>query len=80
MASLTIYLDDETLKAVENAAREQGRSVSSWAGRLLFEAAKPLESWPEAYFDTIESFSESTIEEPDEIAVPLDVINLDSTS
>ena len=78
MASLTIYLDEETLKAVENAAKRNGSSVSSWARHHLYEAAKPIKGWPEGYFEEIDSFDESTIEEPEEIAIPLDAIDLNS--
>ena len=78
MASLTIYLDEETLKAVERAAKKNGSSVSSWARYHLFEAAKPIKGWPDGYFERIESFDESTIEEPGEIEAPLDSINLNS--
>ena len=79
MASLTIYLDEETLKAVEAAAKKHGSSVSSWARHHLNEAAKPVKGWPDEYFERIESFCESTIEEPEEVEVPLDTIDFNST-
>lgn len=79
MASLTIYLDEETLKAVEYAAKKSGGSVSSWARHHLQEATKPAKGWPDGYFEKIESFGESTIEEPEEIGIPLDAIHLNST-
>ena len=79
MASLTIYLDEETLKAVEKAAKKTGNSISSWARHHLYEAAKPTKGWPDGYFERIDSFDESTIEEPGEIEIPLDEINLNST-
>lgn len=78
MASLTIYLDEETLKAVEKAAKEAGSSVSSWARNHLSEAAKPVKGWPDGYFEQIDSFDDSTIEEPQEIDVPLDLIDLNT--
>jgi len=77
MASLTIYLDSETLKAVEAAAKRDGSSISSWARHLLSEAAKPKPGWPEGYFEMIDNFDETTIEEPADGLLPLDSIELD---
>ena len=53
MATLTIYLDDETRSAVEAAAAREGRSVSGWARGHLARAAKPEDGWPEGYFEML---------------------------
>ena len=78
MASLTIYLDEETLSAVERAAKKEGCSISSWARHHLYEAAKLKSGWPEGYFETIQNFGETSIREVEEIPIPLDAIDLDS--
>lgn len=77
MASLTIYMDDETLRAVEKAAKEEGASISAWARKHLAEASREEAGWPEGYFETIEAFGGTEIEEPPEVDVPMDEIVLD---
>jgi len=77
MPSLTIYLDPETLRAVEEAARREGSSVSGWARKHLAEASRDGEHWPEGYFEKIEAFGGTGIEEPPEVALALDDIRLD---
>ena len=78
MASLTIYLDKHTLKEVEAAAKRDGKSVSGWAREHLAEASRTTKGWPDGYFETIAGFGGSEIEEPPEVAVPLDDVLLGS--
>ena len=78
MASLSIYLDKDTLKAVEAAAKRDGKSVSGWAREHLAEASLVKKGWPDGYFETIAGFGGTEIEEPPEVAVPLDDILLGS--
>lgn len=77
MATLTIYLDDETLDSVTAAAKRENKSVSGWAREHLKEAAKPSKGWPEGYFEKIKSWGESDLEAPEEIPIPLDDIHFD---
>ncbi|MCB1097740.1 MAG: ribbon-helix-helix protein, CopG family [Verrucomicrobiae bacterium] len=77
MASLTIYLDKDTLKSVETAAKRCGKSVSDWAKEHLAEASRTKKGWPDGYFETIADFGGTEIEDPSEVAVPLDDILLD---
>ena len=79
MASLTIYLDKDTLTAVEKAARREAKSVSSWAREHLAEASQENVGWPEGYFEAIEGFGGTEIEVPPEVDVPLDDIVFHST-
>ncbi len=72
MASLTIYIDKDTLKNVEAAANRDGKSVSGWAREHLAEASRTKKKWPDGYFETIADFGGSEIEEPPESAVHLD--------
>ena len=76
MASLTIYLDEETLRAVERAAKDEGASISAWARKHLAEASREEPGWPKGYFETIEAFGGTEIEEPPEVDVPLDEVVL----
>ncbi len=72
MAKLTIDLDDETLRQIEQAAQKDGSSVASWAGRHLAAASRLPSGWPDQYFETIASFGLTDLEEPPEVAHPLD--------
>lgn len=45
MAQLTIYLDEETLKAVRQAAATEGLSQSQWVASLI--KRKTINEWPE---------------------------------
>ena len=76
MASLTIYLDRDTLKEVEAAAKREGKSVSGWAREHLAEASRTTKGWPDSYFETIADFGGTELEEPPEVAVPLDEVSL----
>ncbi len=44
MAQVTIYLDDETLKRMREAARREGMSMSAWLAGLVRERTR--RSWP----------------------------------
>lgn len=77
MASLTIYLDTETLHQVEDAARREGTSISGWARKCLSEASKPRSEWPDGYFETIAAFGGTELVEVEESATPLDDIAID---
>ncbi|MEX0819893.1 MAG: CopG family transcriptional regulator [Pirellulaceae bacterium] len=80
MATLTIYLDDDTLAAIERAAREEGSSISAWARKHLAEASRETATWPHGYLEEIAAFGGTHIEEPKEVEVPLDDISLDLPS
>lgn len=77
MATLTIYLDDETLDSVTAAAKREHKSVSGWAREHLKEAAKPAKGWPEGYSSLFGSISDSSFEEPSEVPIPLKDIHFD---
>ncbi len=48
MSQLTIYLDQESMRAVKSAARRERLSVSRWASVHLGAAAR--RAWPKDYF------------------------------
>lgn len=48
MSQLTIYLDQESMRAVKSAARRERLSVSRWASIHLGAAAR--RAWPKDYF------------------------------
>lgn len=79
MATLTIHLDSETLAAIEQAARDEGSSISDWARKQLAEASlRERNAFPEGYFEKIAEFGGTQLEEPQEIEKPLDDISLGS--
>ena len=80
MASLTIYLDKDTLMAVEKAARREAKSVSKWAREHLAEASSEKVGWPDGYFEAIAAFGGTEIEIPPEVEGPLDDIVVHRTS
>lgn len=47
MAQVTIYLDPETEKRMEAAARDAGLSRSRWVANLIRE--KTVSEWPESF-------------------------------
>ena len=54
MAQLAIYLDDDTAKRLEAAARKAGKSRSAWVRELV---AEQLESrFPDEWFETYGSW------------------------
>ena len=79
MASLTIYMDQDTLSAVETAARREAKSVSRWAREHLAEASLEKAGWPDGYFEAIAAFGGTEMEVPSEVEMPLDEIVLNST-
>ncbi len=66
MAQLTIYLDEETHRAVEAAAKAKGCSLSRWARGHLREAASS-KGFPEGFFDLFGSVTDASFREPAEL-------------
>lgn len=77
MATMTIYLDDETLARVEKAARRENLSLSRWAREHLSEAATERPAWPEDYFNLFGALDDDTFEAPPELAPADDAPRLD---
>jgi hypothetical protein len=60
MSQLTIYLDDESMRAVKSAARRERLSVSKWASQHLGAAAR--RTWPKDYFALFGSLADCGFE------------------
>lgn len=67
MAQLTIYLDEESHRLVEEAAKREGCSLSQWARGHLVTAAHP-KGWPEGFFELFGSIGDESFVEPEELA------------
>lgn len=73
MKPLLIELDTETLRAAENAARKAGCPLAEWASRCVENAAALSErGWPDGYFEQLSTFSDTDLQDVEEVAVPLD--------
>ncbi len=62
MARLTIYIDKQTKKSIEIAARRAETSVSRWARERLQDVFDT--EWPEGYFELLGALSDSDLERP----------------
>lgn len=65
MAQLTVYIDEETRKKIEMAAKNANSSVSQWVKARLTEALQ--QNWPENYFELFGSLGKSDLERPPEL-------------
>ncbi len=59
MSQLTIYLDDESLRKIENAAALEKSSVSKWVKNRLVQSLE--NQWPTNYFSLFGSLSEKDL-------------------
>ena len=72
MGQLTIYLDDKTIKKIEDAAKLEECSLSKWAKSKLTKALE--KDWPSGYFDIFGSLKNSELERPKELSYSEDTI------
>ncbi len=71
MAQLTIYIDDDTLKRIEQSARKGKESVSGWVKKKLVTS---LDSgWPAHYFELFGSLKNVPLERPKQLFFDKDV-------
>lgn len=69
MAQLTIYLDDESLKRIEDAATKAKSSVSGWVKARLVQSLE--DQWPADYFRMLGTLGDD-FQRPAEIGFPGD--------
>ena len=62
MAQLTVYIDEETRRGIEEAARNAGMSVSRWVKERLSRELRG--QWPERYFEVLGSLEDDDLERP----------------
>jgi len=65
MPQLTVYIDEETLKKVHIAARNEHYSISKWVKNKLTEAL--VNTWPKDFFNLFGSLAEEEIERPEQL-------------
>ena len=71
MAQLTIYIDQETIRKIENAAAENRVSVSRWVRDTIQAALK--DQWPASFSRLFGTLSGTDLEEPEELDYESDV-------
>ena len=62
MSQLTIYLDEQAMREVKQAAKREHLSVSRWASAKLTHAAR--RSWPAGYFDLFGALRDTELRRP----------------
>jgi hypothetical protein len=71
MAQLTIYLDEDTVRRVERAAKQSGSSVSAWVKERLTDALD--DRWPPGFFDLFGTLRDQDLERPAQLDPALDI-------
>lgn len=61
MPQLSLYIDQDTLKKVEKAAKVDKMSISKWVCNKLQSSLH--DSWPEGYFDLFGSINDDSFNE-----------------
>ena len=65
MAQLTIYIDKDTIRKIENAAAESKVSVSRWVRERIETALK--DQWPVSFSRLFGALAGTDFEEPEEL-------------
>ncbi len=59
MAQLTIYLDETSIKMIEDAAAREKSSVSGWVKKRLVQSLE--DQWPSGYFNLLGSLGKNDL-------------------
>ncbi|MBM9578655.1 toxin-antitoxin system, antitoxin component [Leptospira sp. 201903070] len=62
MPQVSLYLDQDTLKKIETAAKKEKISISQWV-RVKIQSSFD-KSWPEEYFNLFGSIQDESFSEP----------------
>ncbi len=71
MPQLSLYLDEKTLKMVQQAAKLSRISVSKWVANQL--KAQLHNEWPQEYFKLFGSIADPSFDEPEPMTTADDV-------
>ena len=71
MPQISLYIDDKTLKKVQNAAKQSHTSISKWVAEQLKMKVDP--SYPAHFEELFGSIQDSTFVEPEEMHVSADL-------
>lgn len=65
MPQISLYIDEPTLKKIENAAKRQRLSISKWVAQQIRSKVDPV--YPKDYETLFGSITDETFLEPKEI-------------
>ncbi len=65
MPQISLYVDDDTLKKVGEAAKLEKKSISKWVSSKIKTSLS--NSWPEDWFNLFGSLHDKTFVPPDEL-------------
>jgi hypothetical protein len=64
MAQLTIYIDDDSIKRIEEAAAREKSSVSGWVKKRLVQSLE--DQWPAEYLKLLGTLADGDLQRPSE--------------
>jgi hypothetical protein len=70
MAQLTIYMDDESIRRIEDAAVRENSSVSGWVKKRLLQSLE--DHWPSGYFELLGTLGQEDLQRPPQPDFSLD--------
>jgi len=70
MGQLSLYIDEETLKKVEDAAKSQNVSISKWITNRIKKSFQT--SWDDQFFDLFGAIKDESFQRPDQPAFEQD--------
>lgn len=65
MPQISLYVDEKTLKQIENAAKSEKKSISKWVSSKLKSSLH--NRWSEGYFNLFGSIKDDTFTEPEDL-------------
>lgn len=71
MPQISLYIDEKTLKKVENAAKKQHTSISKWVAEQIRSHVEP--TYPADFETLFGSVAEGDLSEPDDITSTSDI-------
>lgn len=75
MPQISLYIDEQTLSKVEDAAKEEHLSISGWVARQLRARLEPM--YPSGFRDLFGSISDPSFQipgQPSETDVPRELL------
>jgi len=71
MPQISLYIDEKTLKKVENAAKRQKTSISKWVAEQIRSRVEP--AYPVNFEALFGSIADDTFMEPEDISFSSDL-------
>lgn len=65
MPQISLYVDEITLKQIENAAKSEKKSISKWVSSKLKSLLH--NRWPEGYFNLFGGIKDDSFTEPEDL-------------